>query len=151
MSWPRVMSPTPGRSTLITSAPNQARSWVQVGPDCTWVKSRMRTPSSALPSPPQGALDGATVPGCVLAGFLAVVSASPLLLVFAIVISPPLLVHRLVLRARRVFVRVDPNIDHGRFAGLRHLLARLAQGRRDVRRLAHLGAPAAPELREDRE
>ena len=46
-SWPRVMSPTPGRSTLITSAPNQARSWVQVGPDCTCVKSRTRTPSSA--------------------------------------------------------------------------------------------------------
>src|SRR5690242_8993878 len=47
-SWPRVMSPTPGRSTLITSAPNQASSCVQVGPDWTWVKSRMRTPSSAL-------------------------------------------------------------------------------------------------------
>src|SRR5581483_6452473 len=43
------MSPTPARSTLITSAPNHARSWVQVGPDCTWVKSRMRTPSNALP------------------------------------------------------------------------------------------------------
>src|SRR5215471_3675585 len=42
------MSPTPGRSTLITSAPNHARSCVQVGPDCTWVKSRMRTPVSAL-------------------------------------------------------------------------------------------------------
>src|SRR6185312_3431321 len=48
-SWPRVMSPIPGRSTLITSAPNQARSCVQVGPDWTWVKSRMRTPSNALP------------------------------------------------------------------------------------------------------
>src|SRR4029078_2632952 len=47
-SWPRVMSPTPGGSTLITSAPNQASSCVQVGPDWTWVKSRMRTPSSAL-------------------------------------------------------------------------------------------------------
>src|ERR1700677_3280488 len=47
-NWPRVMSPTPGRSTLITSAPNQARSWVQGGPDWTWVKSRIRTPSSAL-------------------------------------------------------------------------------------------------------
>src|SRR4029077_3138993 len=47
-SWPRVMSPTPGRSTLITSAPSQARSCVQVGPDCTWVKSRILTPSSAL-------------------------------------------------------------------------------------------------------
>src|SRR4029450_10653824 len=47
-SWPRVMSPTPGRSTLITSAPNQASSCVQVGPDWTWVKSRIRTPVSAL-------------------------------------------------------------------------------------------------------
>ena len=47
-SWPRVASPSPARSTLITSAPNHASSWVQVGPDCTWVKSRMRTPSSAL-------------------------------------------------------------------------------------------------------
>src|ERR1700744_2396940 len=45
---PRVMSPVPGRSTLITSAPNQASNCVQVGPDCTWVKSRIRTPSSAL-------------------------------------------------------------------------------------------------------
>src|SRR5262249_20147394 len=42
------MSPTPGRSTLITSAPNHARSCVHVGPDWTCVKSRMRTPSSAL-------------------------------------------------------------------------------------------------------
>src|ERR1700686_5141645 len=42
------MSPTPGRSTLITSAPNHASNCVQVGPDWTWVKSRMRTPVSAL-------------------------------------------------------------------------------------------------------
>src|SRR5262245_60576840 len=48
------MSPVPGRSILITSAPNQARSCVQVGPDWTCVKSRMRTPSSALPSLPHG-------------------------------------------------------------------------------------------------
>src|SRR6267154_5339184 len=47
-NWPRVISPTPGRSTLITSAPNQASNCVQVGPDWTWVKSRMRTPSSAF-------------------------------------------------------------------------------------------------------
>src|SRR3569832_2163092 len=52
------MSPMPGRSTLITSAPNQARSCVQVGPDCTCVKSRMRTPWSALPSRPNGFDDG---------------------------------------------------------------------------------------------
>src|SRR5690349_8111424 len=42
------MSPTPGRSTLITSAPNHASNCVQVGPDWTWVKSRIRTPFSAL-------------------------------------------------------------------------------------------------------
>ena len=40
----------------MTSAPNQAKSCVQVGPDCTWVKSRMRTPCSALPSSPHGLL-----------------------------------------------------------------------------------------------
>src|SRR5262245_23969160 len=61
-SWPRVMSPTPGRSILITSAPNQARSWVQVGPDWTWVKSRMRTPSRALPASPHGRRLGAGIP-----------------------------------------------------------------------------------------
>src|SRR6476469_6707989 len=47
-SCPRVMSPSPARSTLITSAPIQARSCVHVGPDCTWVKSSILTPSSAL-------------------------------------------------------------------------------------------------------
>src|SRR5260370_15708624 len=47
-NWPRVISPTPGRSTLITSAPNHASNCVQVGPDWTWVKSRMRTPASAF-------------------------------------------------------------------------------------------------------
>src|SRR4051794_37003287 len=52
------MSPTPGRSTLMQSAPNQASNWVQVGPDWTWVKSRMRTPSSALPSAPQALVEG---------------------------------------------------------------------------------------------
>src|SRR5215470_4540165 len=57
-SWPRVMSPTPGRSTLMTSAPMKASNCVQVGPDCTCVKSRMRTPSSALPACPQGFDDG---------------------------------------------------------------------------------------------
>src|SRR5690348_410112 len=47
-NWPRVMSPTPGRSTLIQSAPSQASNCVQVGPDCTCVKSRIFTPSSAF-------------------------------------------------------------------------------------------------------
>src|ERR1700733_14670903 len=46
-NWPRVISPTPGRSTLITSAPNHASNCVQVGPDCTWVKSKIRMPLSA--------------------------------------------------------------------------------------------------------
>src|SRR4051812_17384893 len=48
-NWPRVTSPSPARSTLTTSAPSHASSCVHVGPDCTCVKSRMRTPSSALP------------------------------------------------------------------------------------------------------
>src|ERR1700752_4452422 len=52
------MSPVPGRSTLMTSAPIKASNCVQVGPDCTCVKSRMRTPSSALPACPQGFDDG---------------------------------------------------------------------------------------------
>src|SRR5215468_1305403 len=69
-SCSRVMSPCPARSTLITSAPSHASSCVQVGPDCTWVKSRMRMPSNALPT---GVLSGSLVhrlilgPRCVLA------------------------------------------------------------------------------------
>src|SRR5215475_4807934 len=47
-SCSRVTSPVPAFSTLITSAPNHANNCVQVGPDCTCVKSRMRTPSNAL-------------------------------------------------------------------------------------------------------
>src|SRR6202521_1311318 len=78
-SWPRVMSPVPGRSTLITSAPNQASSWVQVGPACTWLMSRMRTPSSALPAAPHGFVEGrgrpladaAVFPGASFTTFLA--------------------------------------------------------------------------------
>src|SRR5688572_5508687 len=45
-SCPRVASPC-GGSNLITSAPSHARSCEQVGPACTWVMSRMRTPLSA--------------------------------------------------------------------------------------------------------
>src|SRR5439155_7571806 len=48
-SCPRVISPEPTRSTLTTSAPIHASNCVHVGPDCTCVKSRMRTPSNALP------------------------------------------------------------------------------------------------------
>src|SRR5246127_1186255 len=57
------MSPAPARSTLITSAPSHASSCVQVGPDCTWVKSRMRTPSNALPT---GVFSASLVHGLVL-------------------------------------------------------------------------------------
>src|SRR5579875_788472 len=52
------MSPRPGISILITSAPIQANSLVAVGPAWTWPKSRTRTPSRALlipSSPPQWA------------------------------------------------------------------------------------------------
>src|SRR5690349_7589130 len=45
-SWPRVASPC-GFSNLITSAPIHARSCEHVGPACTWVMSRIRTPFSA--------------------------------------------------------------------------------------------------------
>ncbi len=47
-NWLRVTSPEPGRSTLITSAPNQASIWVQAGPACTCVKSMILMSSSAL-------------------------------------------------------------------------------------------------------
>src|SRR5512134_3408701 len=56
------MSPTPGRSILITSAPMKASNCVQVGPDCTCVKSRILTPSSALPAWPCGLRDGGGSP-----------------------------------------------------------------------------------------
>src|ERR1700675_3247357 len=56
------MSPTPGRSTLMQSAPIYASNCVQVGPDCTWVKSRIFTPSSALPAWPHGFDDGRGTP-----------------------------------------------------------------------------------------
>src|SRR5947209_16690111 len=45
-SWPRVASPC-GFSNLMTSAPIQASSCEHVGPACTWVMSRMRTPFKA--------------------------------------------------------------------------------------------------------
>ena len=44
---PRPGSPVPGRSTLTTSAPSQARAWVQDVPASYCVRSRMRRPSSA--------------------------------------------------------------------------------------------------------
>src|SRR6266436_9036875 len=59
------MSPTPGRSILMQSAPRYPRSWVQVGPDCTCVKSRTLTPSSALPACPQGLVEGGGSISCV--------------------------------------------------------------------------------------
>src|SRR5712691_3172117 len=63
------MSPMPGRSTLITSAPNQASSCVQVGPAWTWLRSRMRTPSSALPAAPHGFVEGRGRPSADAAAF----------------------------------------------------------------------------------
>src|SRR5690242_1100235 len=45
-SCPRVASPC-GFSNLITSAPIHASSCEQVGPACTWVISRIRTPLRA--------------------------------------------------------------------------------------------------------
>src|SRR6266446_4562925 len=45
-SWRRVTSPTPGRATFSTSAPNHANNWVHAGPACTPVKSTTLIPSS---------------------------------------------------------------------------------------------------------
>src|SRR5919106_4575737 len=46
-SHERITSPTPGRSTLITSAPMSASRQVANGPDSTCSKARILTPSSA--------------------------------------------------------------------------------------------------------
>src|SRR3989442_7496949 len=46
---PRVISPRPGGSSLMTSAPRNPNICVQDGPDCTWVMSKIRTPSRAFP------------------------------------------------------------------------------------------------------
>src|SRR5216684_4392894 len=43
----RLASPASG-STLMTSAPSHARSWVHEGPASYWVRSTIRMPSSAL-------------------------------------------------------------------------------------------------------
>src|SRR5215510_12230667 len=48
-SCPRVISPRPGGSSLMTSAPRKPSICVQDGPDCTCVMSRIRTPSRAFP------------------------------------------------------------------------------------------------------
>src|ERR1700679_3776317 len=53
------------------------------------------------------------------------------------------LVHRLILGARRVFARIDPDIDHRRTACLLYGLTRALQGRRYLRGVAHLFAVAA--------
>jgi hypothetical protein len=45
-SWFRVTSPTPGRSTFSTSAPNHANNCVHAGPAWTPVKSITFIPSS---------------------------------------------------------------------------------------------------------
>src|ERR1700677_2754823 len=119
-SCSRVTSPLPAFSTLMTSAPNHARSCVQVGPDCTCVKSRMRTPLSAF------SMDESrqSFPCCLL------------------------LVHRLVLGARRVLARVDPDIDHRGAAELVHGFPRPLQGRSYLRRVADFFAVSAEHLRE---
>src|SRR6516225_7255264 len=58
----------------MTSAPMKASNCVHVGPDCTCVKSRMRTPSSALPAWPHGIVDGRGIPlpfACLAVGLFA--------------------------------------------------------------------------------
>src|SRR5471032_2796405 len=81
-SWPRVISPRPGSSTLMTSAPSQPKICVHDGPAWTCVMSRILMPSSAF--------------------------ATGFPFTFAI---RGLLVHRLVHRARRELVGIDPHVD----------------------------------------
>src|SRR3546814_1318696 len=52
-------------------------------------------------------------------------------------VSIALLVHRLVLGARRVLGRVDPDVDDGRSAGRLDRLARAPQRRGDLAGIAH--------------
>src|SRR5260370_29918823 len=139
------MSPVPGRSTLITSAPNQASSWVQVGPACTWLRSRMRTPSSALPARPQGLVEGRGRPSADAAVFLGARFTTFLADLFPPALVLDLLFLRVVIvvpldesaidsadlflanRALRIEVadaaalgagrRVDHRVDKGRLAG----------------------------------
>src|SRR5882757_1389483 len=48
------------------------------------------------------------------------------------------LVHRLILGARCIFARIDPDVDDRRTAQLAHRFARPLQGRRNLRRIPHL-------------
>src|SRR5437763_3897891 len=121
-SCSRVMSPVPVFSTLMTSAPSQASSCVQVGPDCTCVKSRIRTPSSALA--------------------IRVLPVSP----YSCRVGS--LVHRLVLGAGCVLARIDPDVDHRRALRPRHRFAGALERRGDQGRVAHLLAVTAEHLRE---
>src|ERR1700736_3779471 len=123
-SWPRVMSPRPGSSTLMTSAPSQARICVHDGPAWTCVMSRTLTPSSALRTCCPSA--------CV----------EPLTL-----IGSPSLVHRLVHRPRSVLVGVDPHVDQSDFAR-GHRLASAFEGGTDLLGIAHRFAVTAEHLRE---
>src|SRR5918999_641661 len=126
------MSPLPGRSTLTTSAPNQANSCVHVGPDCTCVKSRMRTPSRALDM-----ACGSSI------------CASTRLIIASVILHtlPPhgskqsrvgSLVHGLVLGAGRVLARVDPDVDDRRAARFGNRLAGAPESGRDLLGITHL-------------
>src|SRR3974390_1726519 len=134
------MSPTPGRSTLITSAPMKASSCVQVGPDCTCVKSSTRTPSSALPASPHGLVEGLGQLARVCAAGLFALSLTTfftagvdlafamavafLAVLFAIFISSRLFLAQHALRveiansaALAACRRVDHRVDQGGLAG----------------------------------
>src|SRR3954468_8294860 len=103
-NWPRVISPTPGRSTLITSAPNHASNCVQVGPDWTWVKSRIRTPLSALVI-----ILLRTVSACTCRG-----NWIDCLLLF----QNALRIEVADAAALRTSCRIDHRVDQGRLAGI---------------------------------
>src|ERR1700676_232701 len=97
------MSPRPGSSTLMTSAPSQPRICVHDGPAWTCVMSSTLIPSSALRTFGSAFVD-------------------PFVL-----IQQALLVHRLVHRAGSELVRIDPDVDQRDLARRCHGFARTLQ------------------------
>src|SRR5579862_3788111 len=88
-NWPRVASPA-GDSSLITSAPSHASNCEQVGPACTCVMSRMRTPLSASIYISVSFVDAGSF------------------------VDPILLVHGLIRCARRIDIAVDHDVHQRR-------------------------------------
>src|SRR5919106_4952494 len=116
----RVISPRPGASILMTSAPSQAISCVQDGPDCTCVISNTRTPVNACPMAPLFSSNGLLVvmrhSTCLSSPSLTPTLSQGRGGSYVGTYAPSgrageirLPVHRLIHRPRRIGLRVDPD------------------------------------------